>query len=320
MRSFLFRRLVGAVLTLLIAATVVFVAAEAIPADAAEAILGRNATAPNVAVLRHELGLDEPMITRYWHWLTGIVQLHFGNSITVGFENLLNGKPALGAPVAGLIGGHVLDTMILAGISLALIVPLSILIGVWSGLHEGSRGDGATQVVILALTALPEFVMGVILVIIFAFVWPVLPAVSLGPTPKNLVLPVATLVALSVGYTARFIRAGVVEAAQSDYVALARLKGLPERVVVRRHILPNSVGPSLQAFALVTGWLAGGIVIVEYLFAYPGMGQDLVSAVSRRDLPVIQAYTLILATVYVLANLVADILIILVNPKLRHGL
>jgi peptide/nickel transport system permease protein len=156
-----------------------------------------------------------------------------------------------------------------------------------------------------------------VLVLAFAIAWPVLPAVAFQVTPEALVLPVATLLMLSIAYTARMVRAGVIEVLSSEYVAMARLKGMPERSVIRHHVLPNAIGPSLHAFALTAAWLAGGVVIVEYLFAYPGIGRLLIDAVTSRDVPMVEAVSLILAAVYVVGNLLADVATILLTPRLR---
>ena len=169
----------------------------------------------------------------------------------------------------------------------------------------------------MALVALPEFVVGIVLVLAFAIAWPVFPAVTFQVTATGLVLPVATLLMLSLAYTARMVRAGVIEVLSSEYVAMARLKGMPERSVIRHHVLPNAIGPSLHAFALTAAWLAGGVVIVEYLFAYPGIGRLLIDAVTSRDVPMVEAVSLILAAVYVIGNLLADVATILLTPRLR---
>jgi peptide/nickel transport system permease protein len=209
------------------------------------------------------------------------------------------------------------NSLVLVVATFAILVPLSIAFGIWTAIREGSRMDVAGQVGSLALTALPEFVVAAALIILFALVWPILPAVSLTVTPRSLVLPTATLVLVSVAWTGRLIRAGVIEALHADHVTMARLKGLPERVVIRRHVLPQALGPSIQAFALTVGYVAGGVVVVESVFAFDGMGQGLVTAAASRDIPMVQAYTLILAFFYIVANLVADLLTILFNPQLR---
>jgi peptide/nickel transport system permease protein len=251
------------------------------------------------------LGLDEPAPQRYLEWLGGVITLDFGTSL------------ALNEPVATAIRPRLLNSLILVIATFALLVPLSIVFGVWTAIREGSRMDLFGQVGSLSLTALPEFVVAAALIILFAFVWPVLPAISLTVTPRSLVLPTATLVLVSVAWTGRLIRAGVIEALRADHVAMARLKGLPERLVVRRHVLPQALGPSIQAFALTVGYIAGGVVVVESVFAFDGMGRGLVTAAASRDIPMVQAYTLILACFYIFANLIADLLTMLLNPQLR---
>jgi peptide/nickel transport system permease protein len=309
-------RLLGGVLTLWVVSLLVFAATEVLPGDPAQVILGKDATPQGVAVLRRQLGLDRPAYTRYVDWLSGVVRLDFGSSVSVGLRADASGQ-LTGTPVRSLIAAPLRNSAILGGVTLLFLVPLSFLLGTAAGVWQGSRLDTAMQVSTLSLTAIPQFVLAFILVLLFAIAWPVLPAVSFHASPAALVLPVATLVGVSVAYTSRMIRAGVVQILNSDYVRVARLKGLPERAVIRRHVIPNAIAPSLQAFALMVGWLAGGLVIVEAVFAYPGIGQGMVAAVSTRDLPVVQAYTLVIAAVYVVANLVADLLALAANPRLR---
>jgi len=309
-------RLVGGALTLWVVSLLVFAATDVLPGDPAQVILGKDATPQGVAALRRELGLDRPAYTRYADWLSGVVRLDFGNSVSIGLHAGADGQ-LTGTPVSSLIAGPLRNSAILGGVTLLFLVPLSFLLGTAAGVWQGSRLDTAMQVSTLTLTALPQFVLAFILVLLFAIAWPVLPAVSFHASPAALVLPVATLVGVSVAYTSRMIRAGVVQILNSDYVRVARLKGLPERSVIRRHVIPNAIAPSLQAFALMVGWLAGGLVIVEAVFAYPGIGQGMVAAVSTRDLPVVQAYTLVIAAVYVVGNLVADLLTLATNPRLR---
>jgi len=302
--------------TLLVASALVFAATEVLPGNAATSILGRNATPEARAGLEEQLGLDRSPVSRYVDWLSGAIRLDFGQSLTAG----LSAAPGLGeerTSVTSIIATPLVNTGLLILATMLLLIPVSFFVGTASALRQGSRTDTATQVTMLALVSVPEFVVGVLFVILFAFVWPVLPAVSFEVTPTTLVLPVATLVALSVAYTARMIRSGVILVLQEDYVAMARLKGMPEHIVIRRHVLPNAVGPTLQAFVIVVGYLAGGIVVVEYLFAFPGVGQGLVSAIQTRDLPVVQAYVLVLAAMYVVANLIADLLSVTFNPRLR---
>ena len=207
-------------------------------------------------------------------------------------------------------------------------VPVSLLLGSLTALRRDSKFDITVTVGSLALAALPEFVIGIILILLFAtqvFTW--LPAVSnvdsSVPIVQQLdlfILPALTLTLAVAPYITRILRASTIEVLESEYVMMARLKGLPERLVLYRHAVPNALAPTLQVTALNLAWLAGGVVVVEYLFAFPGIGSLLVDSVANRDMPMVQAITLIIAAVYVVANLTADILTILVSPRLRTGL
>jgi peptide/nickel transport system permease protein len=300
-------RLAAGFATLLVASVLIFAATQLLPGDLATATLGRDATPAAVEQLRANLGLDRPAALRYVDWLDGIVHLDLGRSAINGVR------------VSTTIAQPLRNTAILLSVTLALLVPLSLLLGTFSALRRDSLFDVSAQLVTVALVALPEFVVGIVLVLVLAIGWPIFPAVAFHVTPASLVLPVATLLLLSLAYTARMVRAGVIEALSSEYVAMARLKGLPEHRVIRHHVLPNAIGPSLHAFALTAAWLAGGIVIVEYLFAYPGIGSLLIDAVTSRDVPMVEAVALILAAVYIIGNLLADIATILLTPRLRTG-
>jgi peptide/nickel transport system permease protein len=304
------------VLTLWVVSILVFAATNVLPGDPAQVILGKNSTPQALTNLRRELGLNRSATTRYVAWLGGIAHLDFGHSVSAGLTAAPDGT-LVGQSVRSLIADRLKNSAILGVVTLLILIPLSFLLGTFAGVRQGSRLDTAMQVTTLTLTALPQFVLAVILILIFAIAWPVFPAVSFHASPTSLVLPVATLVGVTVAYTSRMIRAGVVQILNSEYVRVARLKGLPDHAVIRRHVLPNAITPSLQAFALIAGNLAGGLVIVEAVFAYPGIGQGLVAAVSTRDLPVVQAYTMVIAAVYVIGNLIADLLTLATNPRLR---
>ena len=304
MRRFVALRVGGGLLTLLLTSVLVFASTEVLPGDAAQVHLGRSATPDRLERLRAEMGLDRPAAERYGDWLAGVAQGDFGNSMVEGISlDIAGSGKASGIPVSELIAPRLKNTGILLLATMALLIPLSLLIGTATALMRGGVFDGSSQTLMLVFTALPEFTLGAILALLFGVVWPILPAVSLEVSFTTLVLPVATLSLAAIAYTARFIRAGVIEALAADHVQMARMKGLPEQLVIRRHVLPNALGPTLQAFALVVGWLAGGVVVVEYLFGYPGMGEGLVRAISARDVPVVQAYTLIIAAAYIVANL-----------------
>jgi peptide/nickel transport system permease protein len=230
------------------------------------------------------------------------------------------GEFAGGTKVTSIVGTPLRNTAILASIAFALVVMISLLLGGIAALRQGSPEDTLIQVSTLVFIALPEFVLGSILIILFAFVWPVLPAVTLTPTPAGLVLPVATLVLGVLGVTARLVRVGVAETLGANFVTNARLRGIPERRILRRHVLPNALGPTIQVFAMTAGAFVGTIVVVEYLFGYPGVGTGFVNAVSGRDYPVVQAYALLFAGTYVVANIIASTLSMALSPRQRSEL
>lgn len=300
-------RLVVGLATLLAASALIFVTLDFLPGDAASAYLGRDAAAnpDTLAQLREQYGLDRPLVVRYADWLRGAVTLDFGHS----FAN--------DQPVSSLIGPRLERTATLLAISLLIMFPVALIIGTLSALRRGTFVDAGLQVVTLVLASLPSFVVGIGLIVVFSFFWHLLPAVSLTLTPETLVLPVAVLVLGWMPFTARMVRTGVVSAMDSDYVQMARLKGLPEQQVVRGHILPNSLVPAIQAFALTAASMPAGIVIVEYLFGFQGIGVFLIDAVRARDTATVEAVTLILVAIYVLANLLSDIATILLTPRLR---
>jgi peptide/nickel transport system permease protein len=309
---FVGRRLALAVLTLLVVSVLIFVGTQILPGDVANAILGRNATPQGLASLRHQLGLDRPASARYFSWLGGILHGDLGHSA------------AGDVPVWSLISGRLANSAILAGITVAFLVPLSLLLGILAATRAGRAADHAISATSLALIAVPEFVTGTLLILVFAVAFSLLPAVSLvaqGANPLThptiLVLPVATLLAASLAQTLRMVRAGMVDVLRSDYVEMARLDGFSERRVVLQWGLRNALAPAVQVIALNVQWLVGGIVVTEYLFGYPGLGQGLVQAVSSRDIPLVQAVTLLIAAFYLAVNIAADLLVVLMIPKLR---
>lgn len=301
------KRLAAGLLTLIAASALIFITVDLLPGDSATAFLGRDAASDPKAVaqLRKEFGLDRPMLVRYADWVSGAVRFDFGVS------------PANRQPVSDLIAPRLERTAVLLGISLALIFPLALLVGTISALRRGSLLDAGLQVSMLVLASLPSFVVGIALIVVFSLIWHVLPAVSLGLTPESLILPTATLVLGWMPLTARMVRVGVVGALNSDYAQMARLKGLSEQGVIRSHVLPNSLVPAIQAFALTAAGMPAGIVIVEYLFAYQGIGVFVIDAVRARDLATVEAISLILVAFYVVANLLSDIATTLLTPRLR---
>ena len=300
-------RLAVGIVTLLAASALIFVTVDLLPGDAVTAYLGRDAAADPVAVaqLREEYGLDRPVVVRYADWVSGAAVLDFGVSV------------ANRQPVSDLIGLRWKRTAIVLLIALAIIFPLALVVGTLSALKRDTALDSGLQVSMLSLASLPSFVVGIALIVLFSFVWHLLPAVALDLSPRALVLPIATLVLGWMPFTARMVRVGVVQALDSEYVQMARLKGLSERRVVRSHVLPNSLVPAIQAFALTAAGMPAGIVIVEYLFGFQGIGVFLIDSVRSRDAATVEAVTLILVAVYIVANLLSDIFTILLTPRLR---
>jgi peptide/nickel transport system permease protein len=315
--GFILRRVLLGLLTLFLVSLVVFAATQALPSDPARAILGRTATPESLATLREQLDLNHSGIYQYTHWLGGVLTGDLGKSLA-----------GRGEPVTEVLGKRLLNSTFLVLLAAVFSVPLSIVLGVLSARRRDGPLDHSLSVGLLAIAALPEFVVGIALVVVFAtsvFQW--LPAVSIIPPDdppwehmKELVLPTLTLVLAVSPYIARIMRASMVEVLESDFVEMARLKGMPERQVLWRHAVPNAIAPAIQVIALNLAYLAGGIVVVEVVFAYPGIGSALVDAVANRDLPIVQALAILIAAAYVVFNLLADIATILVSPRLRTSL
>jgi peptide/nickel transport system permease protein len=309
----LLRRIGLGILTLWLVSLVVFAAVIALPGDAATAILGKEATPDRVAALREQLHLNESVVTQYTQWLKGILTFDFGNSA------------ATQQPVTQLLSDRVANSAFLVFVASIIAIPLSIVIGVWTAMKRDRPVDHVTSTVTLVLAALPEFVIGILLILVFATgLFHVFPAVSLlapgqkaWSDPQVVVLPAATLVIAVVPYISRIMRGSTVEVLESEYVTMARLKGLPERQVIWRHAVPNAIVPAIQVAALQLAWMAGGVVLVETVFQYPGIGFALVDAVGNRDIVVVQTVTMLAAGVYVFLNLAADLATIMVTPRLR---
>jgi len=315
-RGFVIRRVLFGLVTLFVASIIIFAATQALPGDAARSILGRNATPDSLAALRDQLGLNKPVLQQYWEWLRGVLTGDFGNSL------------AEQRPVTDVIGERIVYSAFLMFLAAIISFPLAVALGVASARRRDGPFDHVTSVVSLALAALPEFIVGIALVVLFATsVFHVLPAVTIidpgtppWSHPKELILPTITLVIAVTPYTARIMRASMVEILESDYVEMARLKGLSEQLVMWRHAVPNGIAPTFQVIAINLAYLAGGIVVVETVFNYPGIGAGFVDAVHARDMPVVQALALLIAALYVVLNMLADIATILVSPRLRTSL
>jgi peptide/nickel transport system permease protein len=307
------RRLALGVLTLFLISLVVFAAVLALPGDAATAILGREATPDRIAALRDQLNLNDSVISQYLSWIGGVLTGSFGDSA------------ATQEPVSELLSDRVANTAFLVFVAAVVAVPLSIGIGVWTAMRRDRSVDHVVSTSTLVMAALPEFVIGIGLILVFAtslFHW--FPAVSLlapdekaWSDPSVVVLPAATLVLAVTPYISRIMRGSMIEVLESEYVTMARLKGLPERTVIWRHAVPNAIVPAIQVTALQLAWMAGGVVVVEFVFSYPGIGSAFIDAVDNRDMPVVQTITMLAAGIYVVLNLLADLATIAVTPRLR---
>ncbi|RLV51206.1 ABC transporter permease [Nocardioides mangrovicus] len=315
--SWFARRIGLAVLTLWLVSILVYVATSSL-GNPVKAILGRDylADKARAAQLTSQLNLDEPLVTRYLHWLGGLFTGDLGTSI------------ASQRPVSELIGSNVVNTLVLVLVSAIVMIPVAFGIAMLSANYRRRRPDTVIQTILLTLAGLPEFVIGILLVAVFSTtVFHLLPAVTLVAAgghpwdqPKAMVLPVATLVLAVAPYVSRIVRSTLLEVLDSDYVELARLKGIPERVVMRKHALLNALVPGIQVIALQLAWLAGGVVVVETLYNYPGVGFQLVDSVRNHDVSMVQALSMIIAAIYVLVNLIADVLSILLTPRARTAI
>ena len=313
LRSLILRRLAFGLLSLFVISLIISLGLELLPGDLAEAVLGQSATPDTVAALRRQLGLDQPVHIRYLNWLGNIVQGDFGTSL------------ANQRAVADLIGGRLANTLFLAALSAAVAVPLALTLGIVAAVYRDSWIDKTLSMASLSTIALPDFFVAYGLIAVFAVQLHAFPALSiispgmpLAEKLYALTLPVLTLTLGVTAHMLRLSRAAILNVLDSPYIEMARLKGLsPARIVVH-HALPNAVSPIINVVVLNLAFLIVGVVVVEVVFVYPGLGQLFVDAVAKRDLPVVQACSLIFAAVYVLLNLTADVLAMLSNPRLRH--
>jgi len=307
------RRLAVGVVTLFLVTIVIFTATEVLPGNAAYAVLGHSATPARIKALELQLHLNRPKVVQYWSWITGVLHGRLGVSL------------ANGESVAHLIGPRIMNSAVLVILSGLIGTVLAVALGVIAAARRDGWFDNVMSVISLAITALPEFVVAIVLVMAFAALWlHILPSVSMIPPgvsawsqPRMLVLPVTTLVIVTVPYIFRMVRGAMIEALESDYVEMAKLKGLPPWRVLLVHSLPNAIAPSIQVIGLSLLYLAGGIVVVEYVFAFPGIGAGLVDAVSNRDIPTIQFIVLVLAAFYVFMNILTDVVALIATPRRR---
>lgn len=318
--AFLVRRIAAGVLTLFVASILIYSAVLVLPGNVAQVVLGRNATPQRLAQVDAQLHLNQSVPARYLHWLSGMLSGHFGNSMA----SLAQGQIL---SVGHIIATPIKNSLVLALITILVFIPLCLILGTLAGLRAGSKTDHAISLTGLALGSLPEFLIGTLLIAIFFSELHLLPAVSTinpGETPfthpNQLIMPVLTLLCVSVAFGTRLLRASIGEVMREDHVAMARLNGIGERRVISRYVLRNSLAPSVQVVAQMIQYLLGGIIITEAVFNYPGIGTTLVQAVSVRDPQVVSVIAMLLATIYVTVNIVADLAVVLLVPKLRTSL
>jgi peptide/nickel transport system permease protein len=285
-----------------------------LPGDVGRRILGPFADQASVDALNQELGTDRSLLAQYWDWITAFVTGDLGEST------------AQNRPVSDVLGDALVASTKLALLAFIIVVPLSILGGVFAALHEGSSRDRLISIGGLSATAIPEFVWAVFFILIFALGLGIFPTTAQFPDGssvftqlKYLFLPAMCLVCVLFGYIARMARAGTIEALEADYTRTARLKGLPQRTVIRRHVLRNSLLPTIAVVATQAGYLIGGLVVIEQIFNYQGIGQALVRAATQKDIPVLQSGVLLIGIVFLVFTLIADILYSVLNPRVRLG-
>lgn|SRR5574337_336818 len=307
------RRILFGVVLLLAVSVLIFAGTQILPGDVAQAILGQSATPQSLANLRNQLGLDEPAYIRYFNWLHGFLSGDLGKSLSTGQDIALS------------ISERLANTLFLAACAAAVAVPLAILLGLVSVRYHNRMPDKIISTLSLASTSVPEFFIGYVLVYFFAIKWQLFPPISVvyDGMPflsrlRAVALPAASLSLVVMAHMMRMTRAAVLNVMQSAYIETAELKGLTPFQVIRRHAFPNVLAPVISVIMLNLAYLIAGVVVIEVIFVYPGMGQYLVDHVSKRDVPVVQAVGLIFAAVYIILNTAADIASLVANPRLRH--
>ena len=306
------RRFFLALVTLLIISVIIFLGVEALPGDAATAYLGQSATPDSLKALREEFGLNTPAYQRYMNWLGDMLRGDFGDSM------------ARRKPVSEIIGNQFRNTIVLAAAAALVGIPLAIVLGVFTGLTRDRWPDILVSLVAILGMTLPGFVTATILIYIFAIRLEWFPAIALvasdAPVSEilpNIILPIITLTFIMVAHILRLVRTNMIDVMVSNYVQMARLKGVPAMKIVFQHALPNAMLPSINVIALTLAWLLGGVAIIETVFNYPGIGKLLINAIGDRDLALVQGIAMILASIYIGVNLIADLLALILNPRLR---
>lgn len=312
MARYLLRRLGLILLTVLVASLIIFIITQLLPGDVARLIVGQFASETAVENVRVELGLDRPVYVQYVDWL--------GNFVTGDWGTSLQTK----VPVRPLVFDRLWNSSWLAFLALLFYVPLGILLGVLAALRRDKPSDSVITAVGMTFAGLPEFVTGVVLISVFAFALKWLPAnSSIAPgvgffeALPQLILPAITVSLVSLGYITRMTRSSTVKVMDADYTRAAYLKGLPRREVLLKHVLRNSLLPTVTVIFMGIGWLIGGLIVTEQVFGYPGLGRLIVGAVQKQDLPIIQAGSMVVVAVFAVSNLIADILYVVLNPRIR---
>jgi peptide/nickel transport system permease protein len=313
MTSYLIKRFAAIVLTLMAASLLIFAITELLPGDVAQMILGENATPEALEAVRGRLGLDRPWTARYGGWLTGIASGDLGESLM-----------APGVLVKDQLLSNAKASLLLAVSATLMVIPFGLLLGCLAGLRQDTLVDRLISLASIVAISLPEFVSATFLIIVFSLKLGWLPSASLIDTSaglwgqlESLVLPIVTLSLVLSGYVARMTRASVIETSAQPYIKAAILKGLSRRAIITRHLLRNALLPTVTVIAMNTGWLVGGLVVVETVFSYPGLGSLLMTGLTQRDVPLIQATTLLIVAGYMFFNLLADICHRFLNPRLR---
>lgn len=311
--GYVLRRLGTGLVTLLIASFLVYFATAALPGDVAQQLLGQDATEEALAAMREDLGLNQGVWVGYFSWLGGLVTGDFGTSLVSG------------EPVTDVVLGAFGNTLLIAVPAIVLGITLSVVLGVIAAVRRGRAADSTISLTTLIAMSIPEFVVATVLVMLFAIAVPIFPAVVLpgaeatfGDLFPAIWLPILTLMLAMSAYIVRATRSSTIDTMALEFARTAELKGLPRRQVLTRHVVPNALLPVLPVIAINIAWLMGGVVVVETIFNYPGMGAVMIESVSTRDLPVLQAIALITAVVYVLANLIADLFSMWIDPRQRN--
>jgi peptide/nickel transport system permease protein len=314
MARFLLKRLGLATVTLFLLTAIVFFGAQILPGNVARRILGPFADQRAVDSLNHQLGTDKPLLTQYWNWISNFFQGDLGDSLSYH------------VPVSSLLGNALVHSLKLAAFAFVLVVPLAVIGGVIAALKRDRAVDRIITLTGLTLTVVPEFVTGIMLILVFGLWIDFLPVSANAPPGSGvltqlryLLLPALTLVILLFGYIARITRAGTIESLDADYTRTAFLKGLPRRTVIRRHVLRNSLLPTIAVVATQTGYLIGGLVVIETLFNYPGMGRLIFTAANQKDFPLLESAVLIVGIGFLVATLLADLAYSVLNPRIRYA-